>query len=406
MVGHARPRHVVSLLLAVVALTPGQAGAQQSLDDAVFDQLRVKCTQLLAGRNIDRLVGNLKGICQRPGSAPPVSGASGGGAAVPASAPAIIQQQRREQILAAAGGDASMAASGDAARLDLGGRFAFFIVGRGVVVDKNANEFEDGYNADTLGGTLGGSYRISPDLVAGLAFDYFHEDGNYDQGGDFETDSYGVIGFAALTPGPLVLEASAGWAYRDYERTRHAVVLGGIGGQEVVTSGPVQGDYSGNAWFAEAAASVLWRWGPITWTPRAALGWSRVDYDSYAERGDTGVELRFEDDDEHSLRSALGLGAATVLSFDRVSFVPEVAVSWVHEFEDDQRTAEVSFVEDMDHRTFNYSTEQPDRNYGLLQAGLTAVLPNGLQPFVQFETLFENSLYDSYLVAIGVSFDL
>jgi uncharacterized protein YhjY with autotransporter beta-barrel domain len=86
--------------------------------------------------------------------------------------------------------------------------------------------------------------------------------------------------------------------------------------------------------------------------------------------------------------------------------VPSVDVSWLHEFENDRRTIDVSFVDDRRGKTFSYATESPDRNFGLLRAGLTVVLPNGLRPFVQFQTVFANRNYKSYLGTLGLSFDL
>jgi Autotransporter beta-domain len=118
-----------------------------------------------------------------------------------------------------------VAASGDGASLELGGRLSLFVLGRGGILDKAHNEFEDGYDAALGGATLGGSYRILPHLVAGLGFDYGHEDGSYDRGGSFETDSYGVVAFGALTAGPLILQGSGGYAYRDYRRTRRVALI-------------------------------------------------------------------------------------------------------------------------------------------------------------------------------------
>jgi hypothetical protein len=42
----------------------------------------------------------------------------------------------------------------------------------------------------------------------------------------------------------------------------------------------------------------------------------------------------------------------------------------------------------------------------MLRATLAAVLPNGLRPFVQFQTVFENTNYSGYVGTIGLNFDL
>jgi outer membrane autotransporter protein len=399
----------VSIGLASHDTTSHDADAAQSLDQAVAQQLTNDCDELLGddeGVTIEQLEGKLQDFCEEGhGDTPPIGAASGGGAATSATAPGIIQQQQRERLLAAAAhGDDTMAASGDVARTVLGDRFSFFVLGNYAAIDKDQNNFEDGYDSDVLGATVGGSYRIRPNVIAGLAFDYFHEDGNYDHGGDFDTDSFGAVAFGAVSSEHLIVQGSAGYARRHYERTRPIDVT--VEDGDPIT-GKAPGDYDGNAYFLEIAATSVWRWREVTLSPFASLGWSRIDYDSYAEKGDTtGFELRFHDDHQIFLLSALGAGASTVFSTGAVALVPSIDISWLHEFENDQRRVKVNFVDDTRPKTFTYSTEKPDRNFGMLRASLAAVLPNGLRPFVQFQTVFENTNYSGYLATIGLNFDL
>jgi uncharacterized protein with beta-barrel porin domain len=414
-----RPRILLAVAIGLASHDPTSqdANAAQSLDQAVAEQLTNGCDVLLGEGQAEetkakeQLEGKLQEFCKRGTfDTPPIGAASGGGAATPASAPGIIQQQQRERLLAAAGsGGGAMAASGDVASVDLGDRFSFFVLGNYAAVDKDRNSFEDGYDSDVLGATVGGSYRIRPNVVAGLAFDYFHEDGNYDHGGDFDTDSFGAAAFGAVSSEHLIVQGSTGYARRHYERTRPIEITfeERAGAPKPPITGQAPGDYDGNAYFVEIAATSVWRWRGVTLSPFASLGWSRVDYDSYAEKGDaTGFELRFDDDHQTFLLSALGAGASTVFSTGAVALVPSIDISWLHEFENDQRTVKVNFVDDTRPKTFTYNTEKPDRNFGMLRASLAAVLPNGLRPFVQFQTVFENTNYSGYLATIGLNFDL
>jgi uncharacterized protein with beta-barrel porin domain len=406
----------VAIGLASHGTASHDANAAQSLDQAVAQELTDGCSVLLGEgeaeemKALEQLEGKLQAFCARgPLDTPPIGAASGGGAATPASAPGIIQQQQRERLLAAAGsGGGARAASGDVASTVLGDRFSFFVFGNYAAVDKDRNSFEDGYDSDVLGATVGGSYRVRPNVVAGLGFDYFHEDGNYDHGGDFDTDSFGAVAFGAVSSEHLIVQGSAGYARRHYERTRPIQITfeERDGVTEPPITGEAPGDYDGNAYFLEIAATSVWRWREVTFSPFASLGWSRVDYDSYAENGDTGFELRFHDDHQTFLLSALGAGASTVFSTGALALVPSIDISWLHEFENDQRTVKVNFVDDTRPKTFTYDTEKPDRNFGMLRASLAAVLPNGLRPFVQFQTVFENTNYSGYVATIGLNFDL
>src|SRR5262249_3722132 len=63
---------------------------------------------------------------------------------------------------------------------------------------KDTTRFETGFDRDTVGGTFGVDYILNRFVLLGLAFNYAHEFGNYDIGGGFDTNSYGVLFYTSL----------------------------------------------------------------------------------------------------------------------------------------------------------------------------------------------------------------
>lgn len=396
----------VALCASATIAAAEDGAAQQSLDEAVFAQLTDGCFELLGDDNIDELEDNLARICGGEGAAPPISAASGGGAATPASRPGLLQQLQREQLLASTQADGGVvAASGDLAWFDVPGPWSLFFSATGGLIEKTRSRFEDGYDSYLTAAGFGGSYRIDPRFSAGLAFDYSREDGDFDGGGDFTIDSFGLTAFGAFVDEPVTLAATVGYVRRQHDRSR-PVTLIGPEFDDLVVSGAADAEFAADLSFAEASASTTWFFGRLSLIPKVGIAWSRTDYDGYSEAGDTGLELRFEEIHETSLISTIGVGVTTVISSGGIAFVPSADIAWLHQFEEDQRTVRVSFVEDMRSETFGYSTEPPDRDFGVARVGLTAVLPNGFQPYAVVETSIGNSVYESYFVSVGINFDL
>ena len=70
----------------------------------------------------------------------------------------------------------------------------------------------------------------------------------------------------------------------------------------------------------------------------------------------------------------------------------------ITEFDLDQRDLEVSFVDDPreNPKRFTCETEKPDRKFFEFNAGVSVVLPNGIQGFANFRTLVGHSYFDDY----------
>jgi uncharacterized protein with beta-barrel porin domain len=409
MSGKLRHFATLGVFLASTTLGEDSALAGMTLDDAVDEQLEEACTVLR--QRGGEPVGELNTVCMKSGQGPPGSATSTGGAqAAIGTAPGIIQRRLRaldegeEAIVASAEG-----ASADQAVVDLRRGLSVFASGGYGVLDKNHTRFEDGYDSDFVRFTAGGDYTIRGNLVAGLAFDYIGQDGNYQGPGNFDTSSYGVLGFAALAPTDRTYVQMVGEYLRNSSDRDRLVSLEEEQGINeppitVVVPSKVKAHYNSNLFYLSAGGGYRQPLRKLNIIPSLGISWTRIEYESYDENGDTGLELRFDSDHQTSILSTVGLTVSTVVETWFGAVVPEAGIEWRHEFANDQRSVDVSFVDDQARRKFSYETESPDRNFGVVSGGVVAVLPNGFQPFVSFQALVANEQVDGYSGLAGMRY--
>ena len=394
----------VGVAAALFSMALAWSAAAQTLDSEVERLLSDNCVVINApaGAGLNPGFGaNLNAICDFPAAG---AGSSTGGTAGASqgSATSVLQRLRgaREEE-----GDEKSGGTGADTSAEMGKGFGVFISGDYEVLDRDRTTFEDGYDSDIFGVTAGGDYVVRDWLVAGLAFNYNNNNGDFDGGGDFDTDTYGPILFASFVPAPAFFaDVAVGYAWKDYSVDR-AVSFTQANG---TFGGTASGDTDGEEVSVRAAAGYDHAIGNITIGPRVGLNFTHTDIDGFTETGSTGLELKFDDQDIDSLQGTVGVQASMAISTGFGVLVPQVNFDWVHEFEDDQRSIDVQFAGDLRAAPtkFSFQEEAPDRDFFELGIGLVAVLPNGLQPFANFRTLLGHSDFDSFSGSLGLRVDM
>lgn len=383
----------------VMGFTPGLHA--QSLDDVV--------TNLLGSTNDDvcvklesagaRPTGALGAFCSQSGGGD--FSTSGGGGSSPQTAPGIVQ----ERLEAARSEQESVSQTSGKAVSELAPGWNLFLSGEYEKLDRDVTNFEDGYDSDVLRFTVGSDYRMSDKATAGMAITYTTHDGDLDAGGDFENQAYSFILFGSYQPNEkMFLQGTAGYGYREYDRTRTvSVVLTDV---NPIGPGSARGEYEGSEFSTGLLLGYDHTAGGFTIGPRLGLDWIYTQFDGYTEQGDTGLELVFEDTDETSLQSRLGVAASLAVTTGIGVLLPQVSVDWVHEFANDQRRQGFSFSDDAVGVAFSFQDEAPDRDFFEWAVGVSAVLPNGWLPFAQFRGLTGHDYLDSYAGTVGLRIEL
>jgi hypothetical protein len=152
--------------------------------------------------------------------APLSSGATGGGGATSTSLPTIVQKRLKKALDKDTGG-----AAGDSmdSLSNLGNGWSLFTSGEYQSLDRALTTFEDGYHSRIWSATGGVDKQFTEQLLAGLAFNYAHQSGNFAGAGDFSNNAYSATIYASYNPlENLFVQMNAGYVFRDYKRKRMA----------------------------------------------------------------------------------------------------------------------------------------------------------------------------------------
>jgi len=273
-------------------------------------------------------------------------------------------------------------------------------------LDRRQTVFEQGYESNQKGITLGADVMPTDWLVTGLAFNYSHWHGDQLDGGGFKTDSYGPTVFASLFPWQgFFTDLSFQYSHKEGSNNNQRNYLRedntNFGG--AITGGPRANQYEGNV-----STGYDYSIGSFTIGPRVTARYRHITTDSYTEQGNTGLELRFQQDSLTSIQTSVGAQASYAISTSWGVLVPQLNADWTREFANGQRSINVQFAQD--NRavplTFGFQTDKPDRDFFHVGAGIVAILPHGIHAFANFETVRGHAYFDNYIGTVGLRLGL
>lgn len=288
-------------------------------------------------------------------------------------------------------------------------RLGVFITGGLTFGDKDSTDTVSGFDFDTQGVTVGADYRVTDRLVVGAAVGYSRFNADFDStadspsGQELESDGAAVSVFGSFYPTDQLffdLIASLGWTW--YDSTRRIVIP-----SNNPAIAPIDTDATGDfdAWHYGAAANVgynLTLFGANV-RPIGRVEYLRAEIDGFTEDSSMGVNLTFDDQDAQSLTTNLGVELDYPISTGIGVISPSVRAEYVHEFLNDEDGVRVRYATDPANvSAFEVSTESPDRDYGILGAGLAATFPGGWGAFVDYNTLVGLSDFTVHTVNIGL----
>ena len=387
---------LISALTATVLWFPMQAFSAQTLDQAIKFLLDNDCANLTGGGSDPGLGAGLNTICGIPAGGS--DGGSGGGSSGSAqSLGATVENRRLDRL--------EGKSNGNQATINLPNGLGLFLSGNVEALDRDRTSFGDGFDSTVLGATVGADYRLNDKFLAGGAFNYVNRDGDFDGGGDFTTNSYGGLAYASFVPIPaMFLDVSLGYTRHNYDLDRSVLFVEDPTGAATTISGNADSDSDGNEFSIRAVTGYDHTIGNITVGPRIGVNYSRLKIDDYKESGGGGLALEYEDQTVKSLQTTVGVQGSMAINTSYGVWVPQATADYIHEFENDQRSIQVQFAEDnrANPTKFSFNTDKPDRNFFNLGIGTVLVLPNGIQPFVNFRAMVGNSQFDNYAGTIGV----
>jgi uncharacterized protein YhjY with autotransporter beta-barrel domain len=403
--------------IALIALQMVQPAMGQSLDEIQTNLLQTSC-QALKGNSEQKqseffaYAGpQLSFLCDPATGGgvggPGVASSSGGGAA--GNQTSFVAIARRLAKAHGARDDKQIGgAAGDDITSNLGGGLNLFLSGQFEGLDRTTTRFETGYKSNVNGVTGGVDYRFADWLVSGIAVNYNHWDGNFDTAGGFKTDSLGPMFYASFLPMEnMFADVMLEYTHQSRDRSRFSS-FSDTARPNHKSSGIAAADYEANRFGANAVLGYDRSIGAFTIGPRFRFRYTDLNINNYTETGSTGLEMRFLRDRVTSLQTAIGLQASAAISTGIGVVVPQITADWTHEFQNNQHAMYAQFVQDGRPvpTTFQFQNDKPDRDFFHVGTGVGLVLAHGIQPYVNFEALLGNSMFNNFVGTVGIRLEL
>ena len=305
------------------------------------------------------------------------------------------------------------AASGDLASE---GRLSGFLNVRYGFGKKDASAREDGYDFDNWGVTGGMDYRLTDDLTVGGAVSYsklnadFKQSGYEVSGGSADSDGWGILAYGTYSKNSFYVDGLLGYGQVSNDLSRRIFYVAGADAQGTSTADGGVRQFSGKAdpnstdFTASLGAGFDYNQGALNYGPYARLTYYNVEVDSYSERGTGALELAMHVQDQSidSFTSALGARLAYAVSQPFGVLIPQGFVEWIHEYSNDARTIEATYIYDPFQVPLIANTNDPDRDYASLGVGISAVLPRGMQMFLNYQAVLGFSDLEENLFVGGI----
>ncbi|MEY4720020.1 MAG: hypothetical protein RL563_2638 [Pseudomonadota bacterium] len=282
-------------------------------------------------------------------------------------------------------------------------RLGVYVNGHFTKGDRITTAFEKGFTMDNAGVTLGADYRLTNDWVMGLAFGYTDDNSQYDaNGGRLLNRGYSGSLYGSYNVNDnWYVDSVFTYTHNDYDSDRWLLVPNEVGALETRSS---LSQHQGDQQRFSVGTGYDIPMGPWTVGLRGRTEYGRVNIDRYGETGRSPFNLRVDKQFNDSVQTILGTQLSYALSMPWGVLQPQVNFDWQHEFKNNSRDIITSFNFD-NVLPFVMRTNNPDRDFFTLRAGMNAVLANGISSFMQYETLLDHRYDTQHTARFGVRWD-
>jgi outer membrane lipase/esterase len=174
--------------------------------------------------------------------------------------------------------------------------WSFYMQANGGVSDRQATAVSDGFDLNSVGGTIGTEYRIDANAIIGAAFDYSSLDAHlFNDAGTTKANSYQLGLYGGWTDEHFFAQALATIGHQDYRNARP-----GVG--DAITSDP-----DGSTFVIAGKTGYLFDVGPAQLGPIGGLTYARAQVNGYTETGDPALTYNVGRQTEEALIGSLGV---------------------------------------------------------------------------------------------------
>lgn len=268
----------------------------------------------------------------------------------------------------------------------------------GVWGDQSDRRHREGYEWDTYGIVAGLDAAMGNGLV-GISLGYTNTDIDSNWSGtDADTDTFQVGVYGTYMIEKLYIDAGFSWSGHstEAERSINGTALG-------LALSDAEADFESDSYTGYVGLGYIHTSGNWTITPSAALAYSVYDQEGYTEEGAGAYILEYEEYDQDSFTSTLGVEVAYMFD-NKVKWA--FRANWTHEFADNepQVHARAAGAGAVGSRFVEIEGLEPDDDAFFIGTGLTMYLTDHTTAFLNYDAELRND-YDAHTLSAGLRFD-
>lgn len=277
--------------------------------------------------------------------------------------------------------------------------WGFFISGNYQNGDVNGMGDQDGFDYSSRSVTAGVDYRVGNSLVLGGSMARGSTENDVkNHRGKVDMDNWSAWFYGSYFPNEhLYFDWSLGYGQNDYDGKRHI----DFESNGEAFSSTLNYDTDGRQYNASASAGYDANFGAWQYGAYLSLDWMKATIDGYREHGGGGFALGLDDQKAISLLSSLGGRLGYPISFSRGVVIPGLDVAFVHQWRDEARHINASFVELPEAGSFNITSRELDKSYFNIAMSLTGVFTGGQSAYLRFQTVAARSDVTERIIEAG-----
>ena len=297
------------------------------------------------------------------------------------------------------------------------GRFGAFATGLGQFGSKDLTTSANGYSFNNAGFVAGADYRITPRLVAGLAFGYTRTNTSFDTSavsapGQFLHDNSftGNIYATAAFTDALYMNAIALVGSGNNNSQRRIVIPNNNpmnnGLQSVDQT--ATGSFGTQTQGVNVSSGYVLPFGPLVVTPIVRFSYQHTGVDGFSENAPS-VNLRYNSSSINTVLSSLGVDAQYTMSTSFGLLYPMARAHWWHQFSPGNTSVPLAYVND---GTANVLSNlilpgtPTSKNYADLGVGVGLQLSRSGSAFINYDSILgiSHTTYNSFIGGVRFTF--
>jgi uncharacterized protein with beta-barrel porin domain len=267
-------------------------------------------------------------------------------------------------------------------------RWGGFITGLGDFIHVGSSGNSQAYNLTAGGVTLGGDYRLTDNLAAGITAGYAGTDSPLAGDGRIQVNSGKVGVYSTYWKNGFYGDIIAGVGYNSYNVRRDAL------------QGDAKGSTNGIEFDGAIAGGYDWRLEGLSIGPTASFEYTYLGMNAFRELGSL-APLSYPSQHDDSWRSTLAVRASYDWKLGRFLVRPEAQIGWQHEY--GSRAASIdSSLEAGPGTLFSVTDSSTGRDSLLLSGGVSVLFSPNTSTYLFYDADLLRKEYTSQSITGGL----